>query len=104
MKAVSFVWGIISFVLSVVLSGICYTVYTSIQETSGVEAMSLIVTIPLLIILYIALLGFLMSAVISTVRALFLDSKAIKIISIVLLILEVCVTVFDVFVALRILG
>ena len=104
MKIAGFVWGIITFVLSILLSGICYTVYTSIQETSGVAAISLIVTVPLLIILYIALLGFLTSAVISTVRALFSISTAIKIISIILLILEVGVAVFDVIVALRILG
>ena len=105
MKIGSFIWGIITFVLAVLLSGICYKVYGSIQETSGgVEALSLIVTIPLLIILYIALVGLLLSAVINTVRAIFSDAKAIKIISIIFLVLEICVTAFDAFVAVNILG
>lgn len=105
MKIVSFVWGAISFVLSVLMSGLCYNVYSSIKEnSSGAAAISLIATIPLLIILYIALIGFLLSAVVSSVKAIFSDSKAIKALSIILVVLEVCVTVFNVFVALNFLG
>ena len=105
MKIANFVWGIIFFVLSVVMSVLCYNVYASIQETTGgAAAISLIVTIPLLIMLYVVLLTFLAGAVFNTIRAMFADIKAIQIISIVLVILEVAVLVIDVFAALKFLG
>lgn len=105
MKIFGFIWGIISFVLSVLISGVCYNVYTSIKETSGgVAALSLIATVPLLIILYIILIGCLMSAVITTIRAMFSESKFIKVVSVILIILEVALLVIDVFVVLRFLG
>lgn len=105
MKIANFVWGIIFFALSVLMSVLCYNVYGSIQETNGgIAALSLIVTIPLLLMLYVVLLSFLVGAVFNTVRSIFIDVKAIKIISIILVVLEVCVTVFDVFIALKFLG
>lgn len=104
MKIANFVWGIIFFVLSVLMSVLCYRVYGSIKETSGAAAISLIVTIPLLIMLYVVLLTFLAGAVFNTIRAMSIDIKAIKIISIVLIVLEVAVLVFDVFAALEFLG
>lgn len=104
MKIANFVWGIIFFVLSVLMSVLCYRVYGSIKETSGAAAISLIVTIPLLVMLYIVLLSFIAGAVFNTVRAMFTENKAIKIISIVFVKLEVAVLVFDVFAALEFLG
>lgn len=104
MKVANFVWGIIFFVLSVLMSVLCYRVYGSIKETTGAAALSLIVTIPLLIMLYVVLLSFLAGAVFNTIRAMFTDVKAIKIISIVLVILEVALLVIDVFAATEFLG
>ena len=104
MKVANFVWGLIFFVLSVVMSVLCYRIYGSIQETTGAAALSLIVTIPLLLMLYAVLLSFLTGAVFNTIRAMFTDVKVIKIISIVLVVLEVALLVVDVFAATEFLG
>ena len=104
MKAASFIWGIVAFVLSVLMSALCYGVYTSIEQTSGgAGAFSLIVTIPLMIILYLILLGFMTASVVSLFKAAFSENKAIKIISIIFIVLEVAVLVFDIFIALKVL-
>ena len=105
MKIANFVWGIIFFVLSVFMSLLCYRIYGSIKETTGgIAALSLIVTIPLLLMLYVVLLSFLTGAVFNTIRAMFIDVKAIRIISIVLVILEVVLLAFDIFAAMAFLG
>ena len=104
MKILNFVWGVIFFILSVVLSLICRNLLLNIQDTSGVAALSFIVTIPLVLILYVVLLSFLAGAVFNTIRAIFSDIIAIKIISIVLIVLEVAVLIIDIFTFLKFLG
>lgn len=96
MKIGSFIWGLISFLIQTFLSVVIFQATSGIDHSSVSGAIVLIVTIPLLIILYIVLFGFFLSTTISLFKSIFSTNVVIKVISIILLILNVAEIIFSI--------
>ena len=85
MKVGAFVTSLLTLVVGAVLSVILFNMTGSIPR-EGVEALALIVTIPVFIILYVILASVLVTGTIASIKAITSDVKAIRVISILTLI------------------
>ena len=85
MKVGAFVTSLLTLVVSAVLSVVLFNM-TGSTPREGVEALSLIVTIPVFIILYALLASVLVMGTIASIKAITSDVKVIRVISILTLI------------------
>lgn len=91
--------ALISTIITTIISAVGlsfsgYLNYNVINTPDSVgTALSMIVIIPLIIILYITLFGLLLSSLITSIRGMFKSSKAIKIMSIIFFILTIALIV-----------
>lgn len=89
-RVFSFISAIVTLIISSVLLYICYEIsFTSNLE--GLAQLSYIILIPIYILLFVALFGTSTASVFSSIKAIGSESKAIKIISIILLICALAV-------------
>ena len=94
MKTVRFIIGIVTFILSCFGAYMCYSVSGNMLSAEGWELLGWIFSIPILIIIYLIEFGLILSTLWSFVKTIGSESRAIKIISIILLVLTIALTVF----------
>lgn len=84
----------ITAIVSLTLAGLMLYLVNNIgfQSVDGIERLSLIITIPLMIIFFCVLAGFCLSAIISSIRSITSCYVAIKVISIIILIAALVAT------------
>ena len=103
-KIGSFIGSIVLFIASTILSLLTYTLSDNLANITGAAALSLIAIVPLLIIFFMLLIVTLISGTITAIRTLQSDVKAIRIISIVLIVLYVALIVFNAIFAIKVFG
>ena len=96
MKIVRFLFGTLSLISSFFLSYFTYTITESF-ETSGLASLSLIVTIPIFIVFSILLAGVLINSIFKFIGCITSDSKLIKVLSIIFLILTTVLAIIDIY-------
>ena len=99
----SFISSIITILLSLIALYLCYKFNQTITNVEGIEKISFVVTVPILIFFYIFLFGFCLSGIITSMRAIFSESKVIKILSIILLIIALAVTTLSVMLLVQVI-
>ena len=104
MKIGSFIGSIISAVISLALTTIVYVLGADIIGATGLKEFASIVMYPLLILVYVLLLGSLTSGLITSVIAIFASATYVKVTSILLLLLFVGLTVFNVIYGVQIIN
>ena len=94
MKTVKFILGIVTFILSCFGAYMCYSVSGNILSAKGWELFGWIFSIPILIMIYIIEFGLLVSTLFRFINTIGSESKAIRIISIIMLILTIALALF----------
>ena len=89
-KVGAFVTSVVTTILSIFGLWLFYNIVET-SKMQGLERLSLIVLIPIYILLGCMFVALLMSAVISSIRAIGSDVKALKIIAIILLIVDIAI-------------
>lgn len=93
LKLFSFISSIITFAICVAIS---YFVY-QFEIPTGTDSISLLVTAPLMIFAYIILAGLLLSTIGTCISSICSDVLAIKILSIIFLILTIALVGIDIY-------
>lgn len=89
----SFISSTLTLLVSVILTYIGYTLIRDLP-VNGLQSLSLIVTIPIGLFIYVALCGLLISTLITTIKSIGSSVTAIKVVSIFYLILILADIVF----------
>ena len=87
-RIVSFIISILFLIISAVISYVCYSSLIGLPR-DGIEVIALIFTLPLFFLTYLMLAFILILGVIASIKAIMSDVVAIRVISIILLILYV---------------
>ncbi len=91
----SFITAIVSLTLACLMLYLLNDI--GFANMNGVERLSLIVTVPIIIVFYCVLAAFCLSAIISSTRSIKSNSVTIKVISIILLLGSLTVTGFGIY-------
>ncbi len=92
----SFISSIITIVLSLIGVYFCYQISVSNSNLTGVDTLGLVVTVPILLVAFLVVFGLSLSSVLTSFRACFSENKAIKIISIILLVISIAIIVITI--------
>ena len=96
MKLVKFLISILTLILSIFLSYVCYRITQSF-ETTGLASLSLMITIPIFVIFAILLAGLLLSTALNFLGCCLSTSNLIKVLSIIFLVLTVALALVDIY-------
>ena len=99
----NFIIQIITFILSIALSSVI-AYYGLFNPVEGLEALSLIVIIPLVLIFYVILLTTLIPCVVAGFKATFHEALGIKITAIIFLVLTALLVLFNIYTGLSLFG
>ena len=94
MKILKFLISVLTLIICVFLSYVCYRITQSF-ETSGIVSISLMITIPIFIIFTILLGGLLVSTIFSFISCTTSTSILIRVLSIIFLILTIALAFVD---------
>lgn len=94
-KIGSFIGSIVLFIVSAALSVLIYSISESIPTEGIVGAIGMLLFIPLAIMFFLLLISSLITGTVAAIRAVMSEIKAIRIISIIIIILYVGLIIFN---------